>query len=140
MVAHIRKVHLAADEIVAAPSPELAVDRNFELPPQLLLGVFGLFMGALAVMSLGFMNPALMLPMAVNFIFVAAFAFLPAKWATMKPAKTDRAMRLGEFRDKGIDTLTGHSSAGEATLLVLLLPALIFLWSVAVVAIAALTF
>jgi hypothetical protein len=36
---------------------------------------------------------------------------------------------------KGIDTATGHSSGGEAIVLVLLLPALIFFWALAIVTI-----
>jgi hypothetical protein len=39
---------------------------------------------------------------------------------------------------KGIQTATGHSSGGEAVVLVLILPALIFCWAVAVVTIVAL--
>ena len=139
MVAHINQLQLlAADEIVAPPSPRACEDRNFELPPALLLGVFGLFMAYLGVMSIGFMEPSLVLPMIVNVIFVAAFAFVPAKWATMKPAKSDRAKSWAEFSEHGIQTATGHASGAEASILVLLLPALIFCWGVAVVAIAAL--
>ena len=140
MVAHINQLQLlAADEIVAPPSPRACEDRNFELPPALLLAVFGLFMAFLGVMSIGFMEPSLVLPMVVNVIFVAAFAFVPAKWATMKPAKTDRAKSWAEFREHGIQTATGHASAGEAAVLVLVLPFLIFCWAIAAVSIAALT-
>ena len=139
MVAHFNQLQLlTADEIVAPPSPRACTDRNFELPPALLLGAFGLFMAFLAVMSLGFMEPTLVLPMVVNVIFVAAFAFVPAKWATMKPAKSDRSKSWAEFREHGIETATGHASAGEASTLVLVLPFLIFCWAVAVVTIAAL--
>ena len=139
MVARIDKLHLlASDEIVGAPAPRACSDRSFELPPALLLGVFGLFMAYLAVMSVGFMEPSLVLPMVVNVIFVAAFAFVPAKWATMNPAKSDRAKSWAEFSERGIETATGHASAAEASILVLLLPALIFCWGVAVVVIAGL--
>ena len=126
-------------QIVAPPprAPRCCEDRNFGLPPALLLGVFGLFLAYLGVMSVGFMEPSLVLPMVINFIFVTAFAFVPAKWATMKPAKRDRAMRWAEFREHGILCATGHSSAAEAATPVLLLPALILLWGIAVVTIAA---
>ena len=140
MVAYLDKKQLLANSEVVPPPSAAWDDRNFELPPVLLVGVFGLFMAFLGVMTLGFINPALVLPMVVNVIFVAAFAYVPAKWATMKPEKAKRAMRWDEFRQKGIETLTGHTSASEATVLVLLLPFLIFCWSVAVVVIAALTF
>lgn len=137
MVAHLEKIRLLdSAEIVAPPSPRCCQDRNFELPPALLLGVFGLFLAYLGVMSLGFMEPSLV-PMVVNVIFVAAFAFVPAKWATMKPDKADRAKTWAEFREHGIATASGHAGGGEAAVLVLLLPALIFCWGVAAVSIAA---
>lgn len=139
MVARLDKRHLlVADEIVAAPAPRACEDRNFGLPAPLLFGVFGLFMAYLAVMSLGFMAPGLVLPMIINFIFVAAFAYLPAKWVLMKPLKSDRAMRWSELRESGIDTLTGRTSGTETAVLVLLLPFLVLCWGIAVVTIAAL--
>jgi hypothetical protein len=113
-------------------------DRTFEVPTPILLGSFGLFMGYLGVMSLGFMAPMLVLPMVVNVVFVGAFAFVPAKWALMQPRKSDRALSWSELRERGLETATGHSDAGETATLVLLLPACVFLWGVAVVAIAAL--
>ncbi|MCW3797778.1 hypothetical protein OMW55_08175 [Sphingomonas sp. BN140010] len=137
---------LAREEIVSAPVlsaqaealSEGCTDRNFGLPAPLLLGSFALFMAYLAVMSIGFMADGLVLPMAVNVIFVAAFAYVPAKWATMKPRHDDRALSWAEFKARGIDTLTGRTGAGEAATLVLLLPACIFFWGVATVTIAAL--
>jgi hypothetical protein len=139
MVARINKLHLiAADEVVAAPRLRACEDRNFGLPTPILLGVFGLFMAYLAVMSIGFMADMLVLPMVVNVIFVAAFAYVPAKWALMKPAKSDRALRWSELRESGIDTLTGRTSGTGAAVLVLLLPFLILCWGIAVVTIAAL--
>jgi hypothetical protein len=74
----------------------------------------------------------------VNFIFVAAFAVVPAKWATMKPEHRDRAIDMAHFRAVGIETETGRTPAGEATTLVLLLPACILFWGIATTTIAAL--
>lgn len=130
---------LTEARIVPAPveaGPRSCTDRSFEVPTPILLGVFGLFFAYLAVMSFGFMVPGLVLPMAVNFFFVAAFAFVPAKWAMMKPAKSDRALTWYELRDRGMQTATGHSSAAETVTLILLLPACLLLWGVAVVTIA----
>ena len=139
MVARLDKAQLVArQEIVAAPSPRACEDRSYEVPTPILLGVFGLFMAYLGLMSIGFMAEDLVLPMIVNVIFVAAFAYVPAKWAMMKPDKTDRAMSWSEFRERGLDTPTGRTSAGEAATLILLLPACILFWGVAVVMIAAL--
>ena len=132
---------LADANIVAPPmlaEPRACTDRSFEVPTPILVGVFGLFMAYLGVMSIGFMAPGLVVPMAVNVIFVAAFAFVPAKWALMKPRKADRAMTWEELRAKGLDTLTGRSDARETATLILLLPACILFWGIAVVTIAAL--
>ena len=125
-------------DIVAPPAPLACEDRTFELPAPILVGVFALFMGFMAVMSLGFMAEGLVIPMAVNVIFIAAFAYVPAKWALMKPAKCDRAKSWAELREQGLETPTGRTSAGEAATLVLLLPACVFFWGIAVVTIAAL--
>ena len=136
-----KQMLLARGEVVAPPSADdrpYCEDRNFGLPAPLLLGVFAFFMAYLAVMWVGFAAEGLVLPMVVNVIFVAAFAFVPSKWATMKPAHRDHALDLDRFRSQGIETATGHTSAGEATPLVLLLPACILFWGLATTTIAAL--
>ena len=136
-----KELLLARGEVVAAPQIDdrpYCQNRNFGLPPALLLGAFGFFFAYLAVMWVGFAADGLVIPMVVNFVFVAAFAYVPAKWATMKPDHRDRALDLAEFRAAGIETAAGRTSAGEATTLVLLLPACVFLWGVAVTTIAAL--
>ena len=134
---------LARADIVKAPAIPAEVsegckDRTFELPTGLLLGVFGLFMAYLAVMTVGFADAGLVVPMAVNFIFVAAFAVVPMLWATMNPAKDTKALSFDRFLARGVRTETGHCGAGAASIQVLLLPALIFLWGIAVTTIAAL--
>ncbi|GAA4009729.1 hypothetical protein GCM10022280_03380 [Sphingomonas swuensis] len=136
-----KEMLLARGEVVAPPPIDdrpCCEDRNFGLPAPLLLGVFAFFMAYLAVMWVGFAAEGLVLPMVVNVIFVAAFAFVPSKWATMKPAHRDRALDLDRFRRHGIETATGQTSAGEATTLVLLLPACILFWGLATTTIAAL--
>jgi hypothetical protein len=136
-----RELLLARGEVVAAPKLDarpFCTDRNFGLPPALLLGVFGFFFAYLLVMWIGFAADGLVLPMVVNFIFVAAFAVVPAKWATMKPEHRDRAIDMAHFRAVGIETETGRTPAGEATTLVLLLPACILFWGIATTTIAAL--
>lgn len=142
-----RELLLDRGEVVAAPmrpaaEPELASkgceDRNFGMPRGLLLGAFAMLFAYLAVMWIGFAADGLVIPMAVNFIFVAAFAFVPAKWATMKPDHRDRALGWAEFRMRGIATETGQTNAVEAATLVLLLPACILFWGIATTSIAAL--
>lgn len=144
MTARIDQLELLArEEVVKAPvlalkASEGCKDRTFELPSTLLLGVFGLFTAYLVVMSIGFADAGLVVPMAVNFIFVAAFAVVPMLWATMKPAKQARALKFDRFLARGIQTETGHCGAGSASIQVLMLPAFIFLWGIAVTTIAAL--
>lgn len=136
-----KEMLLARGEVVVAPQLwELPYckDRNFGLPPAILLGAFGFFFAYLAIMWVGFAADGLLLPMVVNFVFVAAFAFVPAKWATMKPDHKDRALDMAHFRAVGIETATGRTPAREATTLVLLLPACILFWGIAVTTIAAL--
>jgi hypothetical protein len=136
-----KELLLARGEVVAAPrlaERPYCKDRNFGLPPALLLGAFAFFFAYLTVMWVGFAADGLVLPMVVNFIFVAAFAFVPAKWATMKPDHRDRALDMAHFRAEGIETATGRTPAGEATTLVLLLPACILFWGIATTTIAAL--
>ena len=134
---------LARADIVHAPvlpvqPSEGCTDRTFELPTGLLLTVFGLFTAYLVVMSIGFAAAGLIVPMAVNFIFVAAFAVVPMLWATMKPAKESKALTFDRFLARGIETATGKCGAGSASIQVLMLPAFIFLWGIAVTTVAAL--
>lgn len=141
-----RDLLAARGEVVPAPTVNqdqaderpCCTDRNFGLPPVLLLGAFACFFGYLTIMWIGFSAEGLVLPMVVNFIFVAAFAFVPAKWATMKPKHKKKALDWAHFRAVGIDTETGQTTAREAITLVLLLPAVILFWGLATTTIAAL--
>lgn len=136
-----RELLLARGEVVAAPQLDArpyCTDRNFGLPRPLLLGVFAFFFAYLAVMWIGFAGDGLVLPMVLNFIFIAAFAIVPARWATMKPEQRNRAPDMAHFRATGIETETGTTPASEATTLVLLLPACILFWGIATTTIAAL--
>jgi hypothetical protein len=127
---------LVLDEsAVRAPT---TVDRTFELPTGLYVITAALFLGFIAVMGAGFANPKMILPLAIFTVFVVMFFAVPAQWARMKPGNTQKAMSWTRFKARGIMTLTGHSTAGAATVQVLILPALIFLWGIAAVTIAAL--
>lgn len=114
-----------------------AVDRTFELPTALYVATVGLFMAYLATMTLGFGNPGLILPMAIFVLFILAAFGVPAIWATMKPENTSRALSWGRFLSDGVQTETGPLDARAAAVQVLILPALILVWGIAVVTIAA---
>ena len=138
MTARIEKIHLlAADEIVAPPAAGACDDHSFELPTGIYVAMAALLFGFMAVMALGFSHPQLVVPMGINFAFLTAFFAVPAIFVGAS-ADSARPLSWSEFRRKGIATATGRCPAGEATVLVLLLPFLIFCWGLAVVAIAAL--
>lgn len=113
------------------------VDRTFELPTGLYVATVGLFMAYLATMTLGFGNPGLILPMAIFVLFILAAFGVPTIWATMKPENASRALSWGRFLRDGVQTETGRLDARAASVQVLILPALILVWGIAVVTIAA---
>jgi hypothetical protein len=118
--------------LVAPPMQRACEDRSFELPPVLHVVTFMLFAGFVSVLSLAFANPELVVPWAIFIVFIAAFLIVPALWTRMAPANPSRALSWSRFMAGGMDTATGHVSGREAMVLVLLLPGLIFLWSVAI--------
>ena len=130
---------IADARIVPAPAlePRACEDHSFELPGALYLALASCFFGFLAVMTVGFAAPMLAAPMGVNFFFLAAFFAVPAMFVGASRDER-RALGWSEFCAKGVETATGHSSAGEASVLVLTLPVLILGWAIAVVSIAAL--
>lgn len=115
-----------------------AVDRSFELPAVLFGVTAGCYLAFLATMAVGFGNPHLILPMAIIVaFFVMAFA-VPAMWMRMRPDNTQALTSWARFSRDGIKTAFGPSTAGAATVQVLILPVLILIWGFATVAIAAL--
>lgn len=136
----------ARSELVAPPVAAPAVkpderacdDRTFGLPRALHIGTAALFLVYMAIMAVGFRNHELAVPMAINFIFIAAAFGVPALWATMKPDNASKALGLEEFAANGIDCLTGRLDGRSAAVQVLIMPVLILLWGIGVVTIAAL--
>jgi hypothetical protein len=128
---------LARDEIVASPAQRACEDHSFELPPAIFGAMAALFFGFLGVLAIGLAEPQLIIPMGINFAFLTAFFAVPAIFAGVARDES-RSLRWSEFMRKGIETATGHSSGREAAVLVLVLPALIFFWAIAIVTIVAL--
>lgn len=125
-------------KLVPAPAePRACTDRGFELPSALYAGTIGAYLAFLAIMAIGFQSRDMLLPMAIFTIYIAMLFGVPAIWARMKPETVTAPMTLGAFWEHGIQTYTGHNRAGAATVQVLLLPAMVLLWGVAVLAIAA---
>lgn len=130
---------IAETAVVHAQLPQpLTVDRSFELPAGLYVATASLYLGFLATMAIGLATPGLAIPIAICVVFVTMFFSVPGLWARMNPANPVKAMTWQRLRQRGIATLTGRLSAGEAAVQMLILPVLIFAWGVAMVTIAAL--
>lgn len=127
---------LARREIVSSPAQRGFEDHGFELPPAVFRAMAALFFGFLAVLTVGLSEPDLVVPMGVNFFFLTAFFAVPAIFVSVAQGEA-RPIRWSEFMRKGIQTATGHSSGGEAVVLILMLPALIFVFALAIVTIVA---
>lgn len=133
----IPAILLQRDEIVAAPSPRACDDHSFEFPARIYAAMAASLFGFMAVMAVGFADPGLVVPMAINFAFLTAFFAVPVIFVQGSPAAEQGSRSWPDFMRKGVDTATGHCSGREAVVLTLMLPILILCWAVAVVAIAA---
>ena len=89
-------------------------------------------------MGAAFMTPAMIIPLAIFAGFIVAGFGVPALWTRMNPVNPVSPLSWSLFSSKGIETLTGRLSAGEATVQVLILPVLILGWAITVAVIAAL--
>lgn len=124
-------------ELVAAPVQRACDDQSFELPTGIYIAMAALLFGFLAVLTLGLGNPGLAVPMAINVIFLAAFFAIPAIFVRAGKGGA-RTLSWAQLMRRGVQTEAGHAGGGEAAILVLMLPAFIFLWSIAIVTINAL--
>jgi len=133
---------LVAEKAIVHPEaallPPQVVDRSFELPTGLYIATAALFLGFMAVTGIGFATRELILPVAVIVLFIFAAFGVPAIWVRMVPESRRRSLSWSRFQAEGIMTEHGRTSARDATVQVLILPVLIFLWGVATVTIAAL--
>ena len=131
----VKQLHGVAS--VVAPPARTKVDRSFGLPTGLYAATVILYLGFLAVMTASFMNPGLAIPMAIIAgIVVTGFA-VPSVWVRMKPDNDRAAPTWGQFASKGIETLSGRLTAGQAAAQVLILPSLILVWGLTIAVIAA---
>jgi hypothetical protein len=137
-----RRTHqqlLAQSEIVNAPAERACRDQSFEVPTGVYIAMATMFTGFAAVLGLAFRGGHMAVVVGVIFAFIAAFFAVPAMFPGVASDVTStRAMSWFEFGNRGIMTATGHSSARQATTLILLLPFLILLFAVAIATIASL--
>lgn len=128
------------DELPSAHEPH-RVDRTFELPSGLYVATAGCYLVFLATTGLAFSHAELIIPMVVLVLLIVAAFGLPGVWSGLAPDSSatfgSKPKSWARFQRDGINSLTGHNTAGEATVQVLILPALIVIWGLAVVTIAA---
>jgi len=142
MAQKLNREAMATQADVHAAMPVAAqahqVDRTFELPPVLYGATVACYLVFLALTAAAFGNIELVIPMAIFVFFIVAGFGVPTVWARMAPETTAKASTWARFQRDGIKTLTGHNTASQATVQVLILPVLIVAWGLAVVTIAAL--
>ena len=129
---------VAPDEIVGAPNARACDDQTFEFPHGLYAVMIALFTGFIVVLSLAF-SAHMGVTFGVIFAFVAAFFAIPIMFASIARDSRTRALPWHEYLDRGIDTATGRTAPGSATVLLLTLPVLIFAFAVAIATIATLS-
>ncbi len=134
---YIDQAQLAAtDQVVEGIAPRACEDQSFGLPTGIYVAMGTMFVGFVAVLSLAF-SSEMALSYGVIFAFLGMFFAVPSLFPRMAGAKSARALSWSEFADRGIDTATGRTSAGSATVLVLALPVLILCFAMAIAVIAA---
>ncbi|WP_340589394.1 hypothetical protein [Erythrobacter alti] len=133
-IASAAKIHSAPPAYVRnAP-----VDRTFELPKGLFFATIGLYLGFIAVLGLSFAHPEMIIPVAIFVTIVVAGFGVPSVWLRLAPQIPSQSKTWARFKHDGVMTAYGRTSARDATVQVLILPVLIFIWGVIAAAIAAL--
>jgi len=123
----------------APPRPRTdPVDRTFELPKGLYFVTVGLYLGFIAMLGTAFANPGMAIPVAIFALIIVAGFGVPTIWTRLAPQTRSKPQTWARFQQEGIMTAYGRTSGRDATVQVLILPVLIFLWGVIAVTIAAL--
>lgn len=139
MAERISQQDLARIATVTDAPARTKVDRNFGLPTGLYIATVAAYLAFMGVMSALFLNPQLLIPLAVMAGFIVFSFGVAGKWSTMQPANDTSPLSWGQFSNRGIQTLSGPLTAGEATVQVLILPVLILVWGCAIAVIVAFT-
>jgi len=137
MSQHVSHAELAAVAHVADAPAQTRCNRSFELPAGLYAVTVACYLGFLGLMSVLFMNGELALPMAAFVISIIGGFGLGYKWVAMKPGNDVPTLTMGQFANRGIQTLSGRLTAAEASAQVLILPVLIVVWGLAIAVIYA---
>jgi hypothetical protein len=121
---------------IELPNIRQDVDRTFELPTGLYVATVGLYFAFLAMMAIGFQTREMIVPMGVFIAYIVMAFGVPSVWARMRPENDSKAIDWFRFREQGIVTMTGPTSAKDATAQVLILPVLILFWGIGTAMIA----
>jgi len=139
MAEHISQQDLARIATITDAPVAMKVDRSFGLPTGLYMATAGAYLAFLTLMASMLLNPGLVIPLAICALSVVAGFGVQTIWASMKPESDSRPLTFGQFKHRGINTLSGHLTAAEASIQVLILPVLILAWGIACAVIIALT-
>ncbi|MGJ3649988.1 hypothetical protein ACLB0R_16150 [Sphingomonas sp. GlSt437] len=123
-----------ASPAIAEPSQALSNGRTphvFDLPPILHIGMFAGFFVFLGIMWSAFADPELAIPFAIFAILLGAALVVPGLWAHVAPA-SGTAQTWGDFQRDGIVCATGHVAATAAIAQVMIMPAMLIIWGLAV--------
>lgn len=133
---HFAVAHAPVERAPAAIGHNRPAPHVFDLHPMLHVAVFGGFFVYLGIMWSAFADPGLAIPFVIFAFFIAAFFVVPAIWAWMAPAAGARES-WADFLREGMDTGSGRLSAGSAVAQVMIMPAMLILWGLAVAVIRA---
>lgn len=136
MTAQYDAAHFVVRRAPAAIGHNKRAPHVFDLHPALHVAVFGGFAVYLAIMWAAFADPGLAIPFVIFGFFLAAFFVVPAQWARMAPDAGPRAS-WADFRREGLDTGSGHLTANAALAQVIIMPAMLILWGLAIAVIRA---
>lgn len=136
MTAQYHAAHFETRHQVAPIGHNRRAPHVFDLHPVLHIAVFGGFAVYLAIMWSAFADPGLAIPFVIFGVFLAAFFIVPALRARMAPDAGPRAL-WADFRREGMPTGSGHLTANAVMAQVLIMPAVMILWGLAIAVIRA---
>jgi hypothetical protein len=128
-----------AAALLALPEPRVALEVVHREIDRIdgAAAMAALFFGFVAVMGIGLATRSLIVPMGIIAVFIAMFFAVPAQWVRMNPMHRPGATSLSRFASEGIQTYTGPCKARDAAVQMLIMPALVLCWGIAVVTIVA---
>jgi hypothetical protein len=118
-------------------SVERRQHRAFDLHPALFALTVGGYLTYVAIMAATFMTAELVMPTAIFVITIVAGFLVPALWARVEGPRIGRQPDWAKFMEEGVDTWGGHVTGRGVVVQVLLLPAMLLLWAVAIAIIRA---